>query len=156
MSYRFDLAVDLTQTLENGMPVYPGDPAPSFELTATNGVNGVNLTRLILGSHTETRVGAPIHFIPNGIGVDAIPVTSLAGEALVIDVSSKPIGSGITAADLDDKLGQENVADYFVLAYTGSSDCWGNPETNSNYTYLTQKGRNSLSERGSGPLALTF
>jgi kynurenine formamidase len=55
-------------------------------------------------------VDAPIHFIPNWIGVDAIPVTRLVGEALVIDLSCKPVVSGITAGDLDGKLGQKRGA----------------------------------------------
>jgi arylformamidase len=145
--YRFDKAVDLTQTLENGMPVYPGDPSPSFQPAATIASNGVNLTKMTLGSHTGTHVDAPIHFIPAGIGVDSIPVSSLIGEAIVLDLSSKPVGSGISRGDLQRKLETMNVENTFVLCYTGSSDLWGNPETNSNYTYLTSEAAKYLVER---------
>jgi len=129
------------------MPVYPGDPSPSFEPAATIAANGVNLTRMILGSHTGTHVDAPIHFIPDGIGVDSVPVPSLIGEAVVLDLSAKPIGSGISFADIDEKLENQNIQNKFVLCYTGSSDQWGNPETNSNYTYLTAEGAQYLISR---------
>ncbi len=119
------------------MPIYPGDPAPSFERAATLEKNGVNLTRMTLGSHTGTHTDAPIHFIEDGIPVDRIPVSDFFGEALVIDLSGKkPIGSGIVAADLE-PYGGAIKNDDIVLLYTGSSDQWGNPSTNSNYTYLT-------------------
>ncbi len=38
--YRFDLSIDLTHPLENEMPVYPGDPSPSFEPAATIAKDG--------------------------------------------------------------------------------------------------------------------
>src|ERR1700733_13313302 len=104
MKYMFEEAVDLTQELVNGMPIYPGNPVPSFKSYATLAKNGVNLTSLTLGSPTGTHTDAPRHFIRNGIGVDQIPPKKLIGEAYVADISYKPIGSGITSSDLKSKL----------------------------------------------------
>ncbi len=126
------------------MPVYPGDPSPSFDPAATIAKDGVNLTRMTLGSHTGTHMDAPVHFVANGIGIDEIPVSSLIGEALVIDFSAKSIGSGINVDDLKAKLDGTLVEGLFVLCYTGSSDHWGDPETNSNFTYLTADGAEYL------------
>jgi arylformamidase len=138
MKYLLKEAVDLTQNLANGMPVYPGDPSPSFESCATLDKDGVNLTRLTLGSHTGTNTDAPRHFIRGGIGIDEIPLSRLIGEACVVDLSQKPIGSGITASDLRPKLeGSMNEGD-MVICYTGCSERWGDESMNSNYTYLTQ------------------
>lgn len=140
MRYAFEKAVDLSHELENGMPIYPGDPSPAFESAATIEKNGVNLTRMDLGSHTGTHIDAPIHFIPDGISVDKLPVSTFIGEAIILDLSkSKPIGSGITKSDLEafDSL---ITKDDIVLLYTGSSDLWGRPEVNSNYTYCTKEG----------------
>jgi arylformamidase len=136
MKYKFDKAVDLTQVLANGMPVYPGDPAPSFESYATIAKNGVNLTRLVLGSHTGTHIDAPKHFISGGITVDQIPPSNLIGEAYVADLSQVPQGNGVTPSDLDAKLGAIN-ADDIVICYTGCSDRWGDESICKNYTYLT-------------------
>ncbi len=137
MRYTFEKAVDLTHELHNGMPIYPGDPSPSFVSYATLEKNGVNLTKLILGSHTGTHIDAPRHFIPNGIGVDQIPASKLVGEAYVADLSSKPIGSGVTGRDLRENLEGKVAADDIVIVYTGCSEHWGEESIRSNYTYLT-------------------
>lgn len=137
MRYTFEKAVDLTHELHNGMPIYPGDPSPSFVSYATLEKNGVNLTKLILGSHTGTHTDAPRHFIPNGIGVDQIPASKLVGEAYVADLSSKPIGSGVTGRDLRENLEGKVAEDDIVIVYTGCSEHWGEESITSNYTYLT-------------------
>lgn len=139
MTYHFESAVDLTQELANGMPIYPGDPAPSFESAATLAKNGVNLTRLVLGSHTGTHTDAPRHFVEGGIPVDKIPISKLIGEALVIDISRRPVGSGISESDLKEELDGKVKQDDIVLIYTGSSDHWGEEWVNSNYTHLTKE-----------------
>jgi len=138
MRYLFEKAIDLTHELHNGMPIYPGDPSPSFVSYATLEKNGVNLTKLILGSHTGTHIDAPRHFIPDGIGVDEIPPSKLVGEAYVCDLSSKPIGSGITGSDLRKNLEEKIAKDDIVVCYTGCSEHWGDEPVSSNYTYLTE------------------
>lgn len=139
MRYIFEKAVDLTHELANGMPIYPGDPSPSFERSATIEKNGVNLTKLTLGSHTGTHTDAPIHFIAGGEPIDQIPVKSFIREALVVDLSkTKAIGSGIVPSDLQEFDSQIRDGD-IVLLYTGSSDKWGDPAVNMNYTYCTKE-----------------
>ena len=137
MRYIFGKAIDLTHELHNGMPIYPGDPSPSFVSYATLEKNGVNLTKLTLGSHTGTHIDAPRHFIPDGIGVDRIPPNKLVGEAYVCDMSSKPIGSGITDLDLQKNLEGKLAKDDIVICYTGCSEHWGEKSVSSKYTYLT-------------------
>jgi kynurenine formamidase len=138
MTYVFEEAVDLTQELSNGMPIYPGNPKPSFKSYATLARDGVNLTSLSLGSHTGTHTGAPRHFIRDGMAVDQIPPKKLIGEAYVSDISSKPTGSGITSLDLKSKLEGSIRPDDIVVCYTGCSEHWGDERMNSNYTYLTK------------------
>lgn len=156
MRYAFEKAVDLSHELANGMPIYPGDPAPLFESAATIEKNGVNLTRLTLGSHTGTHTDAPIHFVPNKKSVDQIPVSDFIGEAFVMDFSkTKPIGSGILASDLkafDNKIKKDDIA----LFYTGCSDQWGNPSTNSNYTYLTAEAAEYLVQKQVRAVGIDF
>jgi len=118
------------------MPVYVGDPSPSFEPYRSLEKDGVNLTKLVMGSHTGTHLDAPRHFIQNGIGIDQIPPTKLIGESYVADFSRKPIGSSITAEDL--RLIHHSIApDDIVACYTGCSEHWNEDAIRSNYTYLT-------------------
>ena len=137
MRYLFEKAVDLTHELRNGMPVYPGDPSPSFVNYATLEKNGVNLTKLTLGSHTGTHIDAPRHFISGGMSVDEIPASKLVSEAYVADLSYKPIGDGITEGDLRKSFGDHVSADRIAICYTGCSEYWGEQSVSRNYTYLT-------------------
>ncbi|HEV2118997.1 MAG TPA: cyclase family protein [Candidatus Bathyarchaeia archaeon] len=136
MRYLFERAVDLTHELHNGMPIFPGDPSPSFASFATLEKDGVNLTKLTLGSHTGTHIDAPRHFIRNGAGVDQIPPSKLVGEAYVTDLSKKPIGSGITAQDLRKSLEGKVAEDDIVAIYTACSERWDDESIRRNYTYL--------------------
>ena len=136
--YIFEKATDLTHHLRNGMPVYPGDPSPSFESYSTLQKDGVSLTKITMGSHTGTHVDAPRHFIRDGIGIDRIPLNKLIGEAYVADLSKKPIGSGITSKDLRRELETEIASDDIVAIYTGCSEHWGDKSINRDYTYLTE------------------
>ena len=142
--YLFEKAVDLTHHLRNGMPIYPGDPPPAFASYATLEKDGVNVTRLTLGSHTGTHLDAPKHFIQDGIGIDQIPPNKLVGEAYVTDLSNKPIGSGITAQDLRQKLDGRVAEDDIVVCYTGCSEHWGDETVTRNYTYLTAEAADYL------------
>jgi arylformamidase len=137
MAYRFEEAVDLTQELSNGMPIYPGNPVPSFKSYSTIARDGVNITSLSLGSHTGTHIDAPRHFIPTGVGIDRIPPKKLIGEAYVADLSYRPIGSAITSSNLKSKLESSVRTDDIVVCYTGCSELWGDERVNSNFTYLT-------------------
>jgi len=158
-SFDFTRAVDLTHELANGMPIYPGDPVPSFKRTATIEKNGVNVSRLETGSHTGTHMDAPVHFVAGGISIDEIPVGKLIGEALVCDFSYKKRGSGITREDIEivlqekhETLGEGDM----LLCYTGCSELWGNPEVNSDFTYLTGEGAEYLVSRKVRAVGIDF
>jgi kynurenine formamidase len=142
--YLFEKATDLTHHLRKGMPIYPGDPSPSFEKYSTLQKDGVNLTKITMGSHTGTHLDAPRHFIRDGIGIDKIPPNKLIGEAYVTDLSKKPIGSGITSKDLRRELEEEIERDDIVVIYTGCSEHWGDKSINRDYTYLTGDGAEYL------------
>jgi kynurenine formamidase len=110
------------------MHVYPGDPQPKFKPHLTINDDSVNVTRLVLGSHTGTHVDAPWHFLRDGRGVDKEPLAKFIGEAVVADISAKP-GKGAKADDLDIHAGIVQHGDILLL-YTGTSDhCTG-------FTYL--------------------
>lgn len=127
---------DLSHLIFQGMPIYPGNPYPQFQPFYTLEKDKANVTRLTLGSHTGTHVDAPKHFIPNGNSVDEIPLEKLMGEAIVLDVSEKVVGEGITNVDLD--IYSEIVKQHdIVLLYTGTSDQWDKNESiMRDFTYL--------------------
>jgi arylformamidase len=119
------------------MLVYPDDPQPRFEPFATMEKDKINVTRIILGSHTGTHVDAPIHFFADGNGVDKEPLNKFIGEAVILDLSYMVGGKGITDADLD-KFSRVIKRNDIVLLYTGANNKWKKEKDSqiNNFTYL--------------------
>lgn len=81
--------LDITVPLRDGMFVYAGNPEVHLERTASIALGApANLSRLELGVHSGTHVDAPVHFLDDGPGAEAIPVEALMGPAYVVDAQS--------------------------------------------------------------------
>ena len=78
--------VDLTLVVNEGMPVYPGDPEVRFRGRESG---GFWVSEVCLGSHTGTHVDVPRHVSPQGIGVDGIPLDRLSGYGRAIDATGQ-------------------------------------------------------------------
>lgn len=118
------MMIDLTHTVTPEMPVCPGSPAPELSSTATMTRNGYRETLLKLGSHTGTHMDAPRHMLPDGAGLDVLPISQFCGRAVVVDVSHLAPGSVISTDFLREQNGTIRSAD-FVLFYTGWEKKWG-------------------------------
>jgi arylformamidase len=129
-------AVDLTQVIENGMPVYIGDAVPKISRFKRLEKDGVNLSVIRVGSHTGTHVDAPIHFVRGGKPLDSLSVEAFVGEAVVLDFSSKRAGSAITEKDLR-RTSSKVRSGMIVLFYTGLSKRWLDPGLRTRITYLS-------------------
>ena len=140
-------AVDLTQTIENGMTVYVGDTVPRISSYKRLEKDGVNLSVMKLGSHTGTHVDAPKHYVKGGKPIDQLPIETLVGEAVVLDFSDTRPGGEITAAGLRRRGGAVQRGD-MVLLYTGLSKRWGDPRARKTITYLSEDAALWLVRRG--------
>jgi kynurenine formamidase len=126
--------IDLSVSLENGMPVYPGDPSPEFKSTRTLEEHGVLVTQMQLGTHTGSHMDAPLHFIEGGKSIDELDLKKLVTEALVLDLSYKEMGSAITVDDLE-KFSEIREGEG-ILIYSGTSKFWGDERILRNFTYI--------------------
>ncbi len=126
--------IDLTHTLAEGIPIYPGGTPLSLERTADPTKDGYYMNAVTVGEHTGTHVDAPIHFIAGGDSIDAIPADHLIGPGVVIDVSAK------CAADPDYRLDYLDIKEWeaqhgripngaILLIRTGWSQRWEDPES---------------------------
>lgn len=79
--------IDLSQTIEGEMEVYPGDPEVEIKLVHTLEKEGWNLRLLKLGSHTGTHVDAFSHMDKDGKTLEKIPLERFYGKAKVVDVN---------------------------------------------------------------------
>jgi len=93
--------LDLTLTVSESIPNFPGSPSPQFIAWSTIKDDGYNLELLFLSSHTGTHLDAPYHFTKKGAKIHQIPVTRLIGVALLIKIK-KVKDQMITKKDLLD------------------------------------------------------
>ena len=85
--------LDLTHTIQENMPVYPGTDPPKLLPANTYEKDGFKETLLQLFSHTGTHVDPPAHLFPDRLTLDQFPASQLIGKALVIDCSALSEGS---------------------------------------------------------------
>jgi arylformamidase len=79
--------LDISLPIFSGMPIWPGDPVPTLQPVTTLERDGVQTSRLILGTHTGTHLDAPRHFIPGGRTIDQLDLQALVGPCQVIEVA---------------------------------------------------------------------
>lgn len=147
--------VDLTQNIENGMPIYVGDAVPKVSKFKTLAKDGVNLSLITLGSHTGTHVDAPVHFVKGGLPLDRLPPDGFVGEAAVLDLSGVPAGSPVSARDLEEHSEEVKRGD-IVLLYTGMSQRWRDPKARRKYTYIGADAARWLVRRGAKAVGIDY
>ena len=79
--------IDISLPITAEMPIWPGDPRPELTPVSTLEVEGVQVSQLILGTHTGTHLDAPRHFIPGGRTIDLLDLGALVGLCRVIQVT---------------------------------------------------------------------
>lgn len=125
---------DVSVPLSSALPTYPGDPGIKIEAWGTieHGDNA-NVSFAHLGLHSGTHVDAPAHFIEGGSKVSSMPLESLIGEAVVVEV---PVGMRVIDANFVET--HCTGAPERILFKTRNSAFWNNPQDGfrEDYTYI--------------------
>ena len=112
--------IDLTLTVSDKIPTFPGSPQPSFIPWENVKEDGYNLELLFLSTHTGTHMDAPYHFLEKGAKIHEISLKKLVSEAALIQCR-KSSGQSITKIDIqkfEKKHGKiENFSS--IIFYTG-------------------------------------
>ncbi len=138
--------VDLTQHLEDGMPVFPGITSPSFEDFARVASDGYAMSEYRLVNHIGTHVDAPAHQILGGDTLDQIPLDRLVTDALKLDFTAHAPGA-LSLADLEPHLGQMRRGD-IVLVCSGNDRNWGSDAYWTGWCYPDVEASRAMIERG--------
>jgi len=77
---------DLSHLYQAGMPHAGKIPAPGFREVLTLEEHGLRCMELTLPIHVGTHLDAPSHFIEDGATIDQIPLSTLVGPALCVEV----------------------------------------------------------------------
>ncbi len=114
------IILELTLTISNKIPTFPGSPQPKFIPWENVGDDGYNLELLFMSTHTGTHMDAPYHFLEKGAKIHEISLKKLVSEAVLIK-SKKKEGGSVTKTDIqkfEKKHGK--IANFSsVIFYTG-------------------------------------
>jgi len=139
--------IDLSQPVQPGMTIFPGDPPPSFRPAAGVSVPW-RVTELHLGTHTGTHIDAASHYVAHGTTIDQYPLERLILPGLVVDTpglaDDQAIEPGVFSGALRGlpKGGA-------VLIRTGWDRFW-NTERYLRHPYLAVEAAQGLAEANAG------
>ena len=122
---------DLTHTIQNDMPVYPGTEQPRLTTACTIAEAGYRETLLHMFSHTGTHMDAPAHMLPEGTTLDSYDAEKFTGTAVVVDCR------GQAAITLPLLKGYDLTGVDFVLFCTGWDRKWGSDDYYEGFPCLT-------------------
>ena len=133
--------IDLTLTVSDKIPTFPGSPRPNFIPWENIKEDGYNLELLFLSTHTGTHMDAPYHFLEKGAKIHEISLNKLVSEAVLIQSRGSRDRFGIkqisiTKADIQKFEKQHGKIDGFssVIFYTG----WNVPHLWGTYDDVTE------------------
>jgi len=112
--------IDLTLTVSNKIPTFPGSPQPNFIPWENVKEDGYNLELLFLSTHTGTHLDAPHHFLEKGVKIHEINIKRLVCNAVLIKLRKKS-GEAIKKADIEkfEKKHGRIAASSSVIFWTG-------------------------------------
>lgn len=116
--------IDLTHTIRENMPVYPGDDTPKLIPVSTYEKDGFKETLLQMYSHTGTHMDTPAHIFAGRTALDEFPIEQFIGKALVIDCRDLEEGQLISMERINKVLDRVKKAD-FLLFNLGWDKRWG-------------------------------
>lgn len=133
------LLYDISVSLNNELPLYPGDPPLSFESSLPPGA----VTRMSFGSHSGTHIDLPGHFDLPGLNAGQLSLEELVGPCLVLDLTghSGPIHRDILMEKPLDGHTR-------LLLKTANSAFWREKQFSRDFQALTLDGAAWLIEQG--------
>jgi len=124
--------IDLTHSIEEGMPVYPGTQPPEIKIATTIEKEGFEERLLTMFSHTGTHMDAPSHIKAGGLTLSDFEISDFTGRAVLIDVRGL---SGISEEFLV-KYSEKLKNAQFAVLFSGWDRYWGSTEYFENYPVL--------------------
>lgn len=116
--------IDLTHTIKENMPVYPGTEPPKLIPANSYEKDGFKETELTMFTHTGTHMDPPAHLFAGRTTLDSFPAEQFIGKALVIDCRELKEGEVITMQHIKRYGKKAEMAD-FLLFNLGWDKRWG-------------------------------
>jgi len=136
--------IDISVPIRTGMVHYPGTPSVTIKRVRQMGSgDGANESRITMGAHSGTHMDAPIHFLPQGDGIDQMPLSATIGRATVIHIHDR---RSITRRELMEHPIEKE--DRILLKTRNSPRCWKTARFLSDFVYLETDAALWLVKRG--------
>lgn len=127
--------IDLTHTIKEDMPVYPGTDTPKLIPANSYEKEGFKETLLQMYTHTGTHMDPPAHLYAGRTTLDRFPIEQFIGKALIIDCRDLKSGELITI-DRIRKYGEKSEKADFLLFNLGWDKLWGTNDYFGDYPYI--------------------
>jgi arylformamidase len=138
--------IDLSQYYEDGMPIFPGLPDPSFKAIAKVEEDGYAMSEYHMRNHIGTHVDAPSHQIAGGDNLDDISLDRLVTDAVTIDVSNGDRG-WLTREEIEPHLDKIREGD-IVFLYSNNGRNWGTDAYWTGWRYPDADAARALIDKG--------
>lgn len=113
--------MDLSHTIRDGMPVYPGDGKSELVQSRFLDIDRYNNHELRIGMHVGTHMDAPLHMLAGGRRISDLPLETCIGPGCLLDVRGQNLISWLPNYEKQVKEGD------IVLLYTGHDSWFGTP-----------------------------
>ncbi len=134
--------IDLSWPIHTNMPVFPGilktyvgvyvGHKDSFRPPNISSQTNI----MVMSDHAGTHIDAPLHFNPDGKGIDHMPVDKMIGNAAMQDFSFKKPGDSVTLAEVKknfESAGINPKSLNYILFRTGAADYYHADEYPAHY-----------------------
>lgn len=111
--------MDLSQVIEDSMPVYPGDNRTNLFQTNYLKINSYNNHRLEINMHSGTHIDGPMHLTQSKEYISELSLDSFIGLGYVLDVRNQPIIQ--TKPEYEELIINNSI----ILLYTGWDSFYG-------------------------------
>lgn len=139
--------IAVSVTVRHGMPYWPDNPPVVLErvMDLRRG-DDCNVSHLATGVHSGTHVDAPVHFIHQAAGLDAMPLAATMGEARVVEIEHP---REIMAGELR-KHGLP-AGERVLFRTSNSARYWQASSFVEDFAYITEQAAVHLAQTGSRP-----
>ncbi|MDY5541737.1 MAG: cyclase family protein [Lachnospiraceae bacterium] len=129
--------IDLTHTIKEKMPVFPGTNPPKLIPTSSYENDGFKETLLQIYTHTGTHMDPPAHIFADKMTLDQFRVSQFIVKALVIDCRNLKEGEEISMSCIR-KYGKKAEQADFLLFHLGWDKRWGTDDYFGDYPCLDE------------------
>ena len=149
--------IDLSRPIHTRMPVFPAISKTYLGVflghqdTVRPGGISSQANILVMCDHAGTHIDSPLHFNPDGTGIDKMPLDLMVGNAVMQDYGYKKNAESITPEDIEENLEKINVDPHdlkYILFRTGAGEYYDTDEYLGKYLEVRRDAVEWMLDRG--------